>query len=192
MAAFAKKLAEANRIASHDFIAKENIHRLRHGRDWGFLHASPEAFDGGMKVHSTEISTSIEDIARHRVECLSLSLASAASEMESQFARNLYQTVNDACESTGNTVSATDNSSLAEAFYAAIEKVEFTADKSGQVHLPTMHAAPETARRMQADLEASSEEFRKKFEEMKERKIKEALEREDERKRRFVSYGTEE
>lgn len=191
MAAFARKLAEANRLGSQNLITKENIYRLRHGRDWGFIHATPDAFDGKIKVHSSEVITDLEDIADHRIESLSVALSSVTSDMNLQFAKNLYETVSDVCESKGNTVSAADTPSLAEAFYAAIEKIEFTADKFGEVHLPTIHASPGTVEKMHAELEASTEDFKKRFEEMKENKIKEAQRKEAERKSRFLSYGGE-
>jgi len=80
---------------------------------------------------------------------------------------------------------------LAETFYETIDRIEFGSDRFGNVQLPALHAGKEVASKMIHALESASDDFKKKFEELKERKIEAALKREVERKARFVNYGGE-
>lgn len=191
MDALTQTLAEAHQEARQKFVSGENVHHLRHGAGWRLWSASERSDDDSFKVHSTEIQTSLEDIADHSVESLIPAMRRAAEDMEAQLAVSVYGLLNETCESSGNVVSASSQTSLAETFYETIEKIEFGADKFGNVQLPSLHADKEVVSKMLHALESAPDDFKKRFEELKERKIQEALRREIERKTRFVSYGGE-
>jgi hypothetical protein len=70
-----------------------------------------------------------------------------------------------------------------------MEKIEFVADKHGNVSLPEVHAAPGVAERMISALEAEPPEFVERFEQLKQEKILKAKEREVARKAKFIRYG---
>ncbi|MFL4595856.1 hypothetical protein ACJ6WI_01130 [Stenotrophomonas maltophilia] len=191
MDAFTQTLAEAHREATQKFVSGKNVHHLRHGAGWRLWSASERSDSDSFKVHSTEIQTSLEDIADHSVEGLATAMRRAKEEMEAQFAVSFYGVISDTCESSGNVVSAGSQTSLAETFYETIDKVEFGVDRFGNVQLPALHAGKEVIGKMLHALETAPDDFKKKFEELKERKTQEALRREMERKARFVSYGAE-
>lgn len=191
MDAFTQRLAEAHHEATQKFVSGKNVHHLRHGAGWRLWSASERSDDDSFKVHSTEIQTSLDDIADHNVESLVSAMRRAAEEMEAQLAASVYGLLSETCESSGNVVSASSQASLAETFYETIDKVEFGADRFGNVQLPALHAGKEVAVKMLHALESAPDDFKKKFEELKKRKIQAALQREIERKARFVSYGRE-
>ncbi len=191
MGAFTQRLAEAHREATQKFVSGKNVHHLRHGAGWRLWSASERSDDDSFKVHSTEIQTSLDDIADHNVESLVSAMRRAAEEMEAQLAASVYGLLSETCESSGNVVSASSQASLAETFYETIDKVEFGADRFGNVQLPALHVGKEVAVKMLHALESAPDDFKKKFEELKKRKIQAALQREIERKARFVSYGGE-
>lgn len=191
MDAFSQRLAEAHHEATQKFVSGKNVHHLRHGAGWRFWSASDRSDDDSFKTHSTEIQTSLEDIADHNVESLKSAMRRAAEEMEVQLAASVYGLLSETCESSGNVVSASSQTSLAETFYETIDRIEFGSDRFGNVQLPALHAGKEVASKMIHALESASDDFKKKFEELKERKIEAALKREVERKARFVNYGGE-
>lgn len=191
MSAFTQRLAEAHREAAQKFVSEENVHHLRHGAGWTTMSASEKTDEDSFKLHSTEIATSLDDIANHNVDCLIAALHRAAEDMEMQFAQSVYGMLHETCESTGNVVSAGSQVSLAETFYATIEKIEFSADRFGNVHLPSLHAGKDVASKMLQELNSATDEFKERFEELKALKIQAALRKEVERKARFVNYGGE-
>jgi hypothetical protein len=101
----------------------------------------------------------------------------------------MYSTLSNACDTSGNVVDAQNEGSLPNSFMAMLEKVELSADMHGNVHMPEVHAPPGVAERLISELEAAGPEFAEKFEQLKQKKILEAMEREAERKTKFARYG---
>ena len=171
------------------YLSKENTLRLHHGDAWKHP-ANPEASDGGMKEHSAFSETKFQDIVDHRLELIGLCVAQLNEEMHRQFTQMMYSTVNEACDRSGNIVEA-KGLPITDAFIAMIEKVSFSADRNGVVQFPEIHAHPELAKKMIEAIEAAPPEYKIKLDEVKERKSKEAIEREADRKAKFVQYGEE-
>ena len=76
-----------------------------------------------------------------------------------------------------------------EAIAQMLEKVEFSSDKFGTVTPPTIHAGPETVQAMRKSAADAPPEFHQRIEAINARKTAEAVEREVQRKARFVRYG---
>jgi hypothetical protein len=187
-AAFSRRLVELQKTIVSQYLNPENTFRLRHGSDWRHP-GTPEAITGGIQEHSAYAETPFQELIDNDLGQIDRTAAKLAEAMHKNFATMMYSTLSAACEQTGNTVDARAEGSLADAFFATIEKIEFVADRYGNVNLPEIHTSPETGKKMAAAMEAISPEFEERFEQLKARKIKEALEREAARKAKFLCYG---
>lgn len=186
-ASFRRMLVERLKAYKARYLNAENTFRLRHGRDW--LHPGiPEAITSGIQEHSAFAETPFQELIDNDLGQIERTVAKLAEAMGKNFATMMYSTMSAACEQTGNTVDAKAEISLADTFFATIEKIEFVADRHGNVNPPEIHTSPEIGKRMAAALEAVSPEFTERFEQLKARKIREALEREAARKAKFVCY----
>ncbi|WP_165190396.1 hypothetical protein [Caulobacter soli] len=180
--------AELQKTVVGKYLRPENTQRFRHGGGWSNP-ANPEAPEVKWHTHSAETAIRFEDIVNNDLSTIDRTFAAFKEAMERQFAEMLYSTVSEAAEQVGNVVDAKAQPSLADAFMATIEKIEFMADKNGEVSLPEVHVHPETGAKMMAALEAAPQEFKDRLEALKARKSEEALTREAERKTKFVRYG---
>lgn len=186
--AFTHMLAKLQQEIISQYISPGNTHRFRHGGDWKHPGA-PEAIGYGMQTHSAVVETQFQDLIDNDLDSIERNARHLTEAMQRQFAQMIYSTVGAACDQTGNIVDAKAEGSLEDAFMVMIEKIQFSADKSGKVNLPEVHVAPDTGARMIAALEATSPEYKERLEILKARKIEEALEREVERKAKFARYG---
>lgn len=170
------------------YLPPENRHYLRHGGKWEHP-GLPNAVNGGIEQHSSNVELPFEGIVSHDLGLIDYFVQKLAQDMERQFTQMMYSTVSAACDQTGNTVDTKAAGSVCEAFAEMLEKIEFSADKFGKVKLPEIHAGSEAAASLKKALEDASPEFHQRIEELKARKIAEALDREAKRKARFVRYG---
>jgi hypothetical protein len=120
---------------------------------------------------------------------LDRAFAHISEVMQRQFADMMYSTISEACDASGNIVDAQREGSLLNSFMAMLEKIELDVDKHGNVHMPQIHAPPGIVQRMMSELEAAPPEFQDKVEQLKQKKILEATEREAARKAKFIRYG---
>ena len=170
------------------YLAPENTHRMRHGGEW--THPGlPSASGGEMQQHSSETEIAFDDLVNHDLKLIDRFDAQLEQDIGRQFATMIYSTANAACEQSGNVVDAKAIGSVTEAFAAMLEKIQFSADKDGKVNLPEIPVGPEAAVKLEKALKEAPPEFSQRIEEIKARKIAEALQREVERKARFVRYG---
>jgi hypothetical protein len=186
--AFTAAMRQFQKRFVSNFILPENTQRFHHGDGWRSP-ASAEMDRGEMKVHSAVLQTSLNDIIANDLGLLDRSFTQVSESMQQQFAGMMYSTLSEACDASGNIVDAQKEGSLPNSFMAMLEKIEFGADKYGNVHMPQIHAAPETVERMIAALKAAPPEFQERFEQLKQKKILEATEREAARKAKFARYG---
>jgi hypothetical protein len=190
--AFQKSIVALLTTIQKDIVSKylppENTHRLRHGGKWEHP-GLPDAVNGGIEQHSSVNKIQFEDIVNHDLGLIDRFVQKIAQDMERQFTQMMYSTVFTACDQTGNTVDAKAAGSTREAFAEMLEKIQFCADKFGNVRLPEIHAGPEAVSTLKNAFEDASPEFHERMEAIKARKIAEALDREVKRKARFVRYG---
>ena len=185
---FVKLLMQMQKETISRYLRPENTHRFKHGGQWAHP-AAPEALVGDIKEHSSETAIPFEKVVNHDLAVIDQVVGELAEDMERQFAQMMYSTVSAAAEKAGNTVDAKSASSPREAFAQMLEKVQFSADKFGNVTLPEVHLAPESAQKLEKSFAEAPPEFHQHIEEIKARKTTEALEREVQRKLRFVRYG---
>jgi hypothetical protein len=185
---FVSLLARVQKSAFAKYTRPENALRFLHGGEWKHP-AAPDIEDAALNQHSSEAEVPFAKVVNHDLTIIDEVIGKLADDMERQFAQTVYSTVSAAAEKVGNSISAKAAGSPREAFAQMLEKVEFAADKFGNVALPQIHAAPETVKELQKMLIEAPSAFHERIEEIKARKTIEAQEREEQRKSRFVCYG---
>lgn len=185
---FVTLLVQIQKEAFSKYLNPENTHRFKHGGQWSHP-AAPDVLPGGMKAHSAQTEVAFDKIVNHDLTVIDQVLVQLAESMERQFAQMMYSTVSAAADAVGNTVDAKAAGSPHEAFAQMLEKVQFSADKFGNVTPPTIHLGPEALQALQRSAADASPEFHQRIEAIKARKTAEALEREVQRKARFSRYG---
>lgn len=185
---FVKLLAQIQKESLSKYLSPENTHRFKHGGQWAHP-AAPDVSPGDMKAHSAQTEVSFDKLLNHDLTVIDEVIGQLTEGMERQFAQMMYSTVSAAADAVGNTVDAKAAGSPHEAFAQMLEKVQFSADKFGKVTPPTIHLGPEALQALQRSTADAPPEFHKRMAAIKARKTAEALEREVQRKARFVRYG---
>lgn len=126
----------------NSILNDENIMHYRHGTMWVATASDNPDEHGEMQVHSTETMISMDDIRHHKLKALPKFLDEIVKQMHQSMMKMMYQTASDACEKSGNTISAKDYETQADAFLATLKKIEFGVDRKGNVSMPEFHVHP--------------------------------------------------
>lgn len=174
--------------AMKKYVNPESAQRLKHGASFTNP-AAPQVYNGGIETHSTLFNISLDSIIAHDVSILGESFNSFQENMGAQFARMIYASVSKVCDQTGNVVDAKKTGSIQLAFLEMLEKIEFIADRNGEVKLPEIHMGTDALKAFEKSMKESTPEYVALVEDVKARKTAEALNKEVERKAKFVRYG---
>jgi len=185
---FHQLLVSAQQKVVDKHLPPQNVQKIRHGGDWRHP-GLPDALEGGLQQHSTTIEIRFEEIVSHDLGAIERVVEQFSSDVERQFLSMMYATVEAACDKTGNTIDAAATGSTSEAFAQMLEKIEFSADKEGNVKLPEFFAGQKALARLGEALGKEAPSFHQRIEEITARKIAEAQVREKERKAKFSHYG---
>lgn len=178
----AEKLNEVRNI----YISSDNISFYSHGVGWETNYPNSVNNNGEFKKVSAETAMKFEDVVLHDVSVLQNNIDHIAKAMADQFQRSLFEMVSKTTEKTGNTLSAKDFSSNAEAFLASLKQVEFGVDKNGEVSLPSFYVGKEMSQKMLDELQSMGPEFDAKVQKIKQEKTQKALAEEIARKSKFA------
>jgi hypothetical protein len=184
MQSFNKEVTRRLREAQESLVDSNNMQRFTHGRTWQSHQSHDPDGVSELTTHKHQISVKFEDVILGRIATVPDTLNELFQAMYESFARSLYKTVSDACDQSGNVVNASDG--MAKAFLDMLEKIEFSVDRNGTVSLPQIHVGPGGIELFQSNAEMNSPEFKAASEEIIKRKSIEALDRESERKAKFV------
>lgn len=186
-----KLLSTLQQHAMAKYVNPESAQRLKHGAIFSNP-AAPQVYNGGIESHSTIFDIALESIIAHDITILEKCFNSFQEDMGAQFARMIYASVSKVCDQTGNVVDAKKSGSLQLAFLEMLEKIEFSSDKTGEVKLPEIHLGTDAFNEFARTMQESTPEYDALVEDIKARKVAEALDREVERKAKFVRYGESE
>lgn len=185
---FVELLAKTQKVAFAKYMNPENTHRFKHGGHWSHP-AAPNVPPTNMKTHSAETEISFDKIVNHDLTVIDQVIGQISESMESQFAKMLFTNVAAAADAVGNTVDAKAAGSIHEAIAQIFDKVQFSADKFGNVTPPSIYLGNQASQALQNSAANAPPEFHQRIEAIIARKTAEALERETQRKARFIRYG---
>lgn len=164
-------------------LNEENTLHFTHGQKWT-NRTAPYSREGEFQLHSAEWATPFQELVDGDLTLIVRFVQRMSTELQSQFMKMLYSTIGEACEVTGNTVSAKVARSLPAAFLEMFRKIEFGVGRDGSVSLPEIHIGFEP-QKLIAELDAQPPEYQAEIERLKAEKTAAALERERLRKTRF-------
>lgn len=187
---FAKHVSGVLKNFVSQFVSPENTQHLRHGEDWRHP-GLPDAIGGGMQQHTSEVVFKFQDVVNHDLSSIDRHVQKITEDMGRQFQQTMYATVSAACDQTGNVVDAKAEGGPLEGFAAMLEKIQFSADKNGKVTEPQVHMSPEMFEKLREAEQSAAPELLRRINNARARKTAEAIEREAQRKARFLRYGEE-
>jgi len=189
-AAFLQMIADRRKEVVAQYISPGNSQRFRHRGGW--VHpGAPEVFSVQPRPHSSTIETQFQNLVDNDLSTIHRNVQTLCDALHRQFSEMLISTMSSVCEETGNTVDARAAGSVENAIIEMFEKIQFVANKKGEVKPPDLHASPETAARVMDALSTSTPEFKQRLEDVMRRKTEDAKAAEIERKARFAHYGSE-
>ena len=170
-------------------ISSRNALVLRHGQEWEFAREDQSTHKGGLHKSTAESVITCEAQVNNDLDAFRANLHSIVEQFTSQMSRRVYETVSEGATEVGNVVAAAESGSLAEAFVEMLNRIEFGVDEQGQVSIPAIHATPEHTDAMLEALHAQGSEFEKRVEDIKQKRVAEAIQREKERRAKFRGWG---
>lgn len=185
---FAVLLSSVQREVVARYLPPENTQRLRHSGTHSHP-GVPEAYQSGIQTHSSNTTITFEELINNDLSAIARCIAGVRDDMERQFAQMMYHSISSASEQSGNVVDAQKEGSLLAAFARMLEKIEFSVDKDGNVTLPQIHVGPDKFDSFQRAINEAPLEYHHAIKEIMKGKRADALEREADRKARFVKYG---
>ena len=167
-----------------EWISPENVQGYHHGLRWRSHYAADSERIDEMRSHVQEVVVKHESILSNDVSVLIDAIDSLAERIHEQIMRMMFDVVTQSTEETGNVVSA-KGKPFPQSFLEVLDKIEFGVDRNGEPTLPSLFVPPGAAERIFDELSSQGEEFERKVEELKEKKIAAALAKERERISRF-------
>lgn len=183
--AFTQQVAADLQKWRERIISPRNAQKFSHGRMWKTKPTEHGDEAGEMQAHSIEFLSRFDEVVNHDLAKFVETRNRLVEGLTEQFQASLYQTISQSTERSGNTVVMAPGQSLAEAFLAVLEKIEFGIDENGEVSLPQIHMGREGIEKTIADLEAQGPEFIERVERVKAEKSELARQRERERLAKF-------
>lgn len=182
MSATGERLDQARRQVG----GSDEVQRFSHGGSWQSHHSyAPDRVDQ-MRTIEHETKLRFEDIMEGRLDVIERTVDEISNSMADSFAKAFYQMISDTCEESGNIIDGSTGS-LGEQMLKAIEQVEYSVDRDGQVSLPEFRMHPSVAKRLHSDPSLQEPALLARVEEIKKLKTAQALAEEAERKSKFRS-----
>ena len=106
-------------------------------------------------------------------------IASVSDQLHAQLSKQLFQTVHESTELSGNTVSAADHGgNFPDTFLAMIKKIEFGVDKYGHASRPTMYIHPSQREKIFSSVHNQPDDYQQEVARVsKRKKAKQLLEK---------------
>lgn len=167
-------------------VAAENIQSFKHGMKWQSHNSYAPDAETSMGEQSSEMVISYKDVVEDGPELLARKFNELRESMLRNFYASMFSKVKETCDETGQTASA-EGLKMADAMLEGLKKVEFGVGRDGSVSLPQIHLAPDQHKALMEDLESRGDDFHARWGDVVEEKTKAAIEREIERKAKFLS-----
>ncbi len=146
--------------------------------------ATGESTESTYRKLSSQYSIKREDVIAKGTMAFIENIQNVAEEMKKQKARLLFDRLNEVTAQTGNRVDAKGGPFTFELFMELLGKIAIEFDDRGNPILPTLIISPEMGAKLKHKLPEwdANPEYKKRFDEIIERKRKEWNDRESDRK----------
>ncbi|WPO97519.1 hypothetical protein SFA35_12610 [Pseudomonas sp. HR96] len=184
MKAFMKATGEKLELERKKLGGGDEVQRFSHGGSWQSHHSyAPDRVDQ-MQTIEHETRLRFEDIMEGRLDVIERTVDEISNGMANSFAKAFYQMISDTCEESGNVIDGSTGS-LGEQMLKAIEQVEYSVGRDGQVSLPEFRMPPSLANRVHSDPSLQEPELLARVDEVTKLKTAQALSKEATRKSKF-------
>ncbi len=184
MKSFAEEVSKVLKLSRSHFVSEDNVHSFRHGTRWQSHNSYKPDEISSLQQHSNEIVVEKIDVVEYRVDVLLQMSEQLAANMSRDLAQTMYATLSDVCKENDQIVDA-NGQDFANSLIALLEKVDCGVDREGNPTLPSFHMHPDSYRAMRNNPIFEDASFKKKVDEITERKKSEAHQREQRRVDRF-------
>lgn len=185
-------LRRLNRQQIENIIPRDNVQHYYHSDRWSdIVDNGRSVATGQAETHSVEHEVSLDKVQAIDFGLVEEWLQTFLVGLEGQLYTTLYGTVSAAAEQAGNVERKANDESIADTFLKSLERIEFGVDREGRVTLPELHMPPELIEQLQRDLLSKGPEFHARIEEVKRRKAREALDKDRERRAKFMGVGSD-
>ena len=183
MAAFGQDAGQRMREEQSRIGGSGRVQVFSHGRSWQSHHSyDPDRVDEVQTLeHMMVVDTA--DILLGRLSLIESTAAELTNGMAAGFAKVFYKMLSDTCEEHGNVVQG--GATLGAQMLAALESIEFSVGRDGQVVLPEFRVGSGIAKLLDTDPSSRSPELEARAEEIMRLKSAQALEKEKARKAKF-------
>lgn len=169
------QLSHKQRISQ--YVSKENIQSLHHGRGWLTVREDGTE-ESKLGEAGVDLAIKYESIVNNDIQRLFEFINSFIEGFTSQVVTKMFETISDACDKTGNVVKQSDHATKADSFLAMLKAVEFSVDENGEVLLPQLHVHPNGAKALFDELNSQGEEFNNEVVRIQQEKAMAAREKE--------------
>ncbi|KHK66442.1 MULTISPECIES: hypothetical protein [Pseudomonas] len=184
MKAFMQATGEKLNRAQRQVGGGDDVQRFSHGGSWQSHHSyDPDRVDQ-MQTIEHETRLRFEEIMEGRLDVIERTVDEISNSMADSYAKAFYRMLSDTCEEHGNVIDGSAGT-LGEQMLKAIETVEYSVDRDGQVSLPEFRMHPSLAKRLHSDPSLHEPQLLARVEEVKKIKITQALAAEAARKAKF-------
>jgi len=182
---FMEEVADLLRRQREVYLDPNNTMTFQHGHRWVSPANDLGEKTGEMEQHSVESTLALADIVKGNPALIFKHTNEIARAMNSSFEKMFFSKMNEMTEQTGNVVNAADHNSQLETFAASLECIEMSVDDEGNLNLPTFFIHPSQQEKLMKEFEAAPPELHERIERIKANKLKEATQKEADRKARF-------
>lgn len=183
-----KVAQDSHRQQISQYVSKGNMQSFHHGKGWLTVRED-ETEESTLGQAGVDLAIKYSSIIDNDIQSLFDFVSNFVEGFTSQVVSQMFQTISDACDKSGNVVKQSDYSSKAEAFLEMLKTIEFSVNENGQVELPQLHVGPDGAKALMDELNEQDDEFHEEVERIKKEKSEAAIEKEKARLSKYKAIN---
>ena len=187
-ASLLKVAQDSHRQQISQYVSKGNMQSFHHGRGWLTVREN-ETEESTLGQAGVDLVIKYSSIIDNDIKSLFDFASNFVEGFTSQVVSQLFQTISDTCDKSGNVVKQSDYSSKAEAFLGMLNIIEFSVNENGKVELPQLHVGPDEEKALLDELNEQGNEFHKEVERIMKEKSEAAIEKEKARLSKYKAIN---
>lgn len=171
-------------VLRENYVDPRNVHHFCHGTSWQSHNSYAPDRVSQLQTQSHESYVRFEDVSMGKLPIIAESLNALVNSLIEGFGSTFITTISQVCEENERVVHTVGDAG--ERYIAALESVEFSVGRDGNVHQPQVMVGSDTMKQLLADPSMQSPQLHARLDALNARKSAEALQRESARKAKFV------